>query len=116
LGKPVDLELASRSSVSFIAVPEKDRSKWNTYSGLVVFTPDKSDTYRISASQGAWIDAVQNGNLVSSERFEMQPGCGLIFKILAFELKAGELVWLQINGNNTPQIKLLVSLWPPVQK
>lgn len=115
LGTPMELELSSHAAVSFVAVPQRDRSKADTYSGLAVFTPENSGIHRVSASQGAWIDAVQNGNPVPSERFEMQTGCERIFKSIAFDLKAGEPVWLQINGNKTPRIKVLVSKWPAVR-
>ena len=99
------------AGVKFVVAPQKDRGGPDKYSGLVSFVPATDGVYRVSASSGVWIDAVVAGTVVPSARFEMQTKCTTIFKSVAFELKGGAPVVLQINGSATPTVGLLVTPW-----
>jgi len=103
--------LSPNAQVRYAATPEKDRGKADRYAGLASFVPMKNGVYRISASSGVWIDAVQSGTVVPSERFQMQTGCDRIFKSLAYRLNAGVPVTIQINGSQTKDVRLLLTHW-----
>jgi hypothetical protein len=106
-----EVALVAHSSVAFTVPPQKDRGGSDKFSGLVAFTPAKDGVYRISAGSGVWMDAVVKGAIVTSSRFEMQTKCASVFKSVAFTLKGGEPVTLQINGSATPTVGLLVTEW-----
>jgi len=106
-----EVALVVHPSVVFAVPPQKDRGGPDKYSGLVAFTPAKDGFYRVSAGSGVWIDAVVGSAIVNSARFEMQTKCTSIFKSVAFELKGGKPVTLQINGSATPSVGLLITEW-----
>lgn len=106
-----DVALVAHTSVTFPVPPQKNRGGPDKYSGLVAFTPAKDGVYRVSAGSGVWIDVVASGAIVTSSRFEMQTKCTGVFKSVAFTLKGGEQVTLQINGSATPAVGLLVTEW-----
>lgn len=111
LDQRMRISLAAQDRVRFAHAPETDRGGADRFAGLVAFVPARDGIFRISASSGVWIDAVQDGALVSSARFEMQTGCDSIFKSVAYRLRGGEPVVIQINGARTAEISLLVSAW-----
>jgi hypothetical protein len=111
INRPTLLALAAQENVRFARAPEADRGGADRFAGLVSFVPAQDGLYRISASSGVWIDAVQNGEVVSSARFEMQTRCATIFKSVAYRLRGNEPVMIQINGSRTGEVRLLVSAW-----
>lgn len=108
----LQIALHPHASVTFAVTPEKDRGGADKFSGLIAFTPPADGLYRISASSGLWIDAVQEGAAVESAGFEMQTGCETIFKSVAFPLKGGTPAIIQLNGSKTPDAGLLITQWP----
>jgi len=111
IDRRLDVTLQPHASVKFAVSPEKDRGGPNKFSGLISFVPPADGVYRVSAASGVWLDAVVSGAIVPSLRFEMQTKCTTIFKSIAYELKGGAPVTLQINGSAKPVLGLLISPW-----
>lgn len=111
LDQRTSVTLTKRGSVRFAVAPEKAMGSPESYSGLLRFVPTKTGVYRVSAGGPLWIDAVVEGHRVASERFEMQTRCRTIFKSVAYALRAGVPVTLQLSGSETSSIELLVTPW-----
>lgn len=105
------LTLMPHAAVRFVVPPGKDLGSTGKFSGLLAFTPPADGVYRVSAGASVWIDVVAGGRSVPSERFEMQTGCHSIFKSIAFTLRGGEQVVLQVSGSGLPDVGLLVTRW-----
>lgn len=112
VGAKLELLLAPHASVSFAAAPETDRGGPDKYSGVVKFTVPVDGVYRISASNGLWIDVVADGKPIPKVAFEMQTRCETIFKSVAYPLKAGSPLILQMNGSKSPTLGLSITPWP----
>lgn len=107
-----DVGLLPTPSVTFPLPPQQVRGEPGRYSGLVSFTVPADGRYRVSAGNSLWYDVVAGGRFVESTAFEMQTGCGTIFKSVLFDLKAGEPLLLQFNGSPTETVGLLITRWP----
>jgi hypothetical protein len=108
-GVRYDVTLAAHESVQFVAAPEKDRGGPGKSSGLLKFTPKDDGLYRVSASNGLWIDVVQGGTRIASDAFQMQTKCETIFKSVAFRLKGGQTHVVQLNGSSQQMTGLLIT-------
>lgn len=104
------LSLHPAAQVAFVHPPEQDRSAPERHSGLVSVILPQAGRWRVAASNGVWIDAVQDGALIPSGAFEMQTQCRTPFKVVIYDLPAGEVV-LQLNGSPTPEVDLVVLPW-----
>ncbi|HCX67431.1 hypothetical protein [Parvibaculum sp.] len=104
--------LAPHEDVAFVVAPEKDRGGSDKFSGLLRVEIPEDGLYRISASNGLWIDALVDGKTVKSNSFEMQTGCDTIFKSVAYSFTGGEIVTFQLNGSRSPQVDIAVTASP----
>jgi len=111
LGARYNVALKPHVEVSFAAKPEQDRGAPTVFSGLVAFVVPRTGIYRVSASNGLWIDVVRNGTVIPSSAFEMQTKCATIFKSVAYRFDASDRMILQLSGSRTDQVGLLISLW-----
>jgi hypothetical protein len=109
VGVRYDVSLNAHESVQFSAAPEKDRGGAGKSSGALKFTPKDDGLYRISASNGLWIDVVTSGARIASDAFQMQTKCETIFKSVAFRLKGGQTHIIQLNGSPSRIAGLLIT-------
>ncbi len=105
--KKYDVVLSAQNEVKFAMPPEQDRGGAGKHAGVVAFSPSEDALYRISASNASWIDVTTPNSIVASRAFEMQTKCQSIFKSVAYELKKGTPLILQINGSSTQSIGAL---------
>jgi hypothetical protein len=96
-----------------IALPAKSGRKRQaiggaTYSGwFEIANLPKSGMYQISLSLEAWIDAVQNGELVQSHSFSGRPACKAVRKSVRYELGAGPAI-VQVAGSPVDTVKVTI--------
>lgn len=104
------LILRPHEEVSFRIPPEQDRGAPEKFSGHARVTIPEPGLWRIAASNGLWFDAVSDGAIVPTGAFEMQTQCKGPFKIVVFDLPAGDVA-LQFNGSPTAQVEVIVLPW-----
>lgn len=109
-GTLAQLALHPHPAVSFTVAPEQDRGSADTFSGHARVTIPTPGLWRVAASNGLWYDVVADGAIVPSAAFEMQTQCAAPFKVVVFDLPAGEVA-LQVNGSRTPEVELVVLPW-----
>jgi hypothetical protein len=102
------LTLAPYDSVK-LPMPPTRAPKPGTNAGSVnMAAPSKAGTYRITLSEGAWIDVSQNGHEVKSTAFSGATGCDGIRKSVKFELAATTFV-VEISGSKMSTISLVLT-------
>lgn len=109
-GELARLSLHPHPTVSFPLAPEQNRGADDNFSGHARVTIPSAGLWRIAASNGLWYDAVTDGVIVPTAAFEMQTQCAAPFKVVVFDLPAGEVA-LQFNGSRTPGVEVLVLPW-----
>lgn len=111
LGQRYDVSLKPHPDVSFVAKPEQDRGAPMVFSALAAYTAPEAGLYRLSASNGLWIDAVRDGKVIPSSAFEMKTKCDSIFKSVAYRFAAGDRIVVQLSGSRTETVGLLITKW-----
>lgn len=109
-GELARLSLHPQASVNFALPPEQDRGGDDRFAGHARIAIPAAGLWRVSASNGLWYDAVVDGAIVHSAAFEMQTQCATPFKVVVFDLPAGELS-LQFNGSHSPSVEVLALPW-----
>ena len=78
--------------------PSRAPKSPDSYAGFVrVSALPRAATYRITLSEGAWIDVVQDGHDVKSSAFSGAMGCDGVRKSVKFELTAAPFI-IEISG------------------
>jgi hypothetical protein len=81
----------------------------DSYAGFVrVAALPKPATYRITLSQGAWIDVVQDGHEVKSGAFSGATGCEGVRKSVKFELTGTPFI-VENSGTMAQAIAIVVT-------
>ena len=89
--------------------PERAPKSPDSYAGFVrIPTLPKPGTYRITLSQGAWIDIIQNGQELKSITSSGATGCDGVRKSVKFELLAAPLT-IQLSGTTAHAIAVAVT-------
>lgn len=107
LGKRAEVALKPTAEVRYATPPAKAPAA-GTSGGIVSFAVAKAGTYRVALGAGAWIDVVQNGQVVASTDHGHIDDCSGLKKRVDFMLQPGS-VTLQIAGNAGPSIAVLVT-------
>ncbi len=80
-----------------------------TFAGFIqVMAPARLGTYKITLSSEAWIDVVQDGQVVKSGAFSGATGCEGIRKSVKFELAAAPFI-IEISGVTARTIAIVVT-------
>ncbi len=111
--KPLDaavmVKLEPFADAHLPTAPSRAPKSPDTYAGFVRASAlQKSATYRITASQEAWIDVVQDGHAVKSTAFSGAKGCDGVRKSVKFDLAAAPFI-IEISGTRTPAIAIVVT-------
>jgi hypothetical protein len=108
--KAISLSLQPSKTVTMPVTPgiKKQAVGADSFSGWFTLTRvQKPGLYQISLSDGAWIDAAQNGALVRSSAFTGQKDCKVIHKSVRFEISSGP-VTVQISGAPGQKVRLAI--------
>jgi len=109
LGAAVAISLAPLSDAKLPQPPSRAPKKPDSYAGFVrVPAPPKAGTYRVTLSQGAWIDVVRDGHDVKSVAFSGVTGCEGIRKSVKFELTAAPFT-VELTGSPANTIALVIT-------
>jgi hypothetical protein len=89
--------------------PERAPKSADTFAGFVqVAAPPQSATYKITLSDAAWIDVVQNGQSVKSTAFSGATGCEGVRKSVKFPLAAAPFT-IELSSVQANAIKIAIS-------
>lgn len=103
----VTLDLKTPSEAKLPSPPER-KPKDGTFAGFARFQKaPRAGTYTVSLSAGAWVDVVQDGEILRPMEFSGATDCAGIRKTMKYDLAAGPFV-LQISGATENSISLAV--------
>lgn len=106
-GKAIDLPLKS-SEAANLPVPPERPAKSDTFAGSVAFAPGAAGTYRVSTTEPAWIDVVQNGRYLEPLAVDGVAACANLTKSLKVALAAGAFV-LQFSASARDSLVVTVA-------
>jgi hypothetical protein len=101
------LELKNPADAKLPRAPER-KPKDGTFAGFVKFKgPPKAGAYTISLSSGAWLDVIQDGDMLKPMDFSGATDCEGIRKVVKFDLSGGPFA-VQISGATENSISFAV--------
>ncbi|HEY5101510.1 MAG TPA: hypothetical protein VII70_01910 [Steroidobacteraceae bacterium] len=109
IGTLYALQLADQAGVTFIASPAKSHASDGATAGIVHFRTGKAGRYRVSITDGHWIDIVDGADLLKSEDFQGHVGCARPSKIVEFVLPAKRVLALQLSGSNGAAVVIAIT-------
>lgn len=80
------------------------------FAGLLAFMVPSDGVYRISLGARTWVTVLESEREVPRVRpAHRLHRCGRIHKSNEFELKKGNMYWIELSGSEVPTIPLLIS-------
>jgi len=108
-GQAVRLELQPWPDAKLPARPEREPKKMPSWAGFARFAGASGvGRYKISLSEGAWIDVVQDANALKPLAFTGATDCSNIRKSVKFELGPGPFT-LQLSDAPSPEIAIVIT-------
>lgn len=109
LGGAVKLTLVPFAEAKLPSAPSLMPKSPDSYVGFVrVSALLNTGTYRITLTQGTWIDVVQDGHEAKSTAFSGATGCEGLRKSVKFELAAAPFI-IELSGTAARSISLVVT-------
>jgi hypothetical protein len=113
VARPIDtalkLTLVPFGEANLPMEPSRKPSSDMSYAGYVGFVaPPGPATYRVTLSDAAWIDVIQNGRTMKSGAFSGVTGCEGIRKSVKFDLAAAPFV-IEVSGASTKAISVVLA-------
>ena len=105
LGAPVLVNLSAQSEVAFPHPPGRAGKANPAYAAIVKVAAAPAATYQVTLSSGAWVDVVENGELVEQIGYVHRTDCPGVDKSIRFKTEGGPLT-IQISGAYGRTIKL----------
>jgi hypothetical protein len=106
--KLYDIALTPQDEVHFVLAPEKKTLADGAYGGMVTLHIPVAGKYRVSMSEGFWIDLIAQGRFVPTDDFTGSHTCHAPRKIVQFILPAGDLT-LQFANANSASVQVTVT-------
>lgn len=101
------LDLKTPAEAKLPTSPER-KPKDGTFAGFARFQKaPKAGTYTVSLSSAAWVDVVQDGEILKPMEFSGATDCAGIRKTMKYDLAAGPFV-IQVSGVTENTISLAV--------
>jgi hypothetical protein len=100
--------LRPRDKVSFVLPPAKKALADGAFAGMVKLHIPSSGKYRVSMSEGFWIDVITDGKFAPTDDFTGAHECRAPRKIVQYQLPAGDLV-LQLSNTNSASVRVTVT-------
>jgi hypothetical protein len=105
----VALTLSPFTAAQLPMMPERPPKSDSSFAAFLHFAaPLRPGLYKVTLSDAAWIDVVQDGKFVKSTAFSGVLGCAGIRKSVIFSLGADPFT-VEISGVKTSSIKLTVT-------
>jgi len=105
LGAPALVNLSAQGDVAFLHAPGRAGKANPAYAALVKLGAQPAGAYQVTVSGGAWVDLVENADLVKPTGYFRVKDCPGIDKSLRFKTKGGPLT-IQISGSYDKTIKV----------
>lgn len=91
-----------------LPLPPERKPKDGTFAGFARFQKaPRAGAYTVSLSAGAWVDVVQDGEILKPMEFSGATDCAGIRKTMKYDLAAGPFV-IQVSGATENSISLAV--------
>jgi hypothetical protein len=110
--KLYDIALTPQDKVSFVMAPAKKALADGAFGGMVKLHIPAAGKYRVSMSDGFWIDVITDGKFAPTDDFTGSHECRAPRKIVQYPLPAGDLV-LQFSNATSTSVKVTVTATPP---
>ena len=105
LGAPVLVNLSAQGDVAFPHAPGRAAKANPAYAAVLKLGAEPAATYQITVSDGAWVDVVENGELVKQSGYVRRRDCPGVDKSIRFKTNGGPLA-IQISGAYGKTIKV----------
>jgi hypothetical protein len=105
------ITLTPQDKVSFVLAPAKKALADGAFAGMVKLHIPSPGKYRVSMSEGFWIDVIADGKFVPTDDFTGAHECRAPRKIVQFLLPAGDL-FLQFANTNSASVRVTVTAAP----
>jgi hypothetical protein len=103
------IHLAPLAEAKLEMAPERPPKFSPSYAGAVKLdAPSAAGTFKVSLSDGAWIDVVQDGRFVKPAAVSSAPDCAGLRRSVKFPLAAKPLT-IQLSDVKSPDISIIVS-------
>jgi hypothetical protein len=109
--KLYDISLTPQDKVSFVLAPAKQALADGAFAGIVRLHIPSPGKYRVSMSEGFWIDVIADGKFAPTDDFTGAHDCRAPRKIVQYPLPAGDLV-LQFSNTNSASVRVTVTAAP----
>jgi hypothetical protein len=109
--KLYDITLTPQDKVSFVLAPAKKVLADGAFAGMVKLHIPSPGKYRVSMSEGFWIDVIADGKFAPTDDFTGAHECRAPRKIVQYSLPAGDLV-LQFSNTNSASVRVTVTAAP----
>jgi hypothetical protein len=106
-----DISLTPQDKVNFVMAPAKKALADGAYAGMVKLHIPMAGKYRVSMSDGFWIDVITDGRFAPTDDFTGSHECRAPRKIVQYPLPAGDLV-LQFSNATSSSVKVTVTATP----
>jgi len=111
LDKLYDITLTLQDKVNFMLQPAKKALADGAFAGMVTLHIPRAGKYRVSMSEGFWLDVIAEGKFAPTDDFTGAHDCRAPRKIVQYPLPAGNLV-LQFSNTNTATVRVTVTAVP----
>jgi hypothetical protein len=113
LAKPLDaavkVALVPYADAKLPVTPERVPKSADTNAGYIrVSGLPTPGTYRITLTEGAWIEVIENGKAVKSSAFSGATGCDGVRKSVKFDLTGAPFV-IELSGTKAQAIGVVVT-------
>lgn len=107
-----ELSLSPSTEVDLPVTPGRKRDGEATSAGIVRVHVARAGLYRVSLSEGDWIELVHDGTALPSGDHEGQHECSAPRKVVQFQLPAGDLL-VQLSAAMSATVRLTITPAPP---
>jgi hypothetical protein len=111
IDKLYDIALTPQDKVSFVLAPAKKALADGAFAGLVTLHIPTAGKYRVSMSEGFWIDVIADGKFAPTDDFTGGHACRAPRKIVQYPLPAGDLT-LQFSNAAAASVRVTVTAVP----
>ena len=107
--RAIALSLVPFGEAKLVMAPERAPKTTNSFAGLAHFAgAGKPGTYKLTLSDGAWTDIIQDGKYVKSIAFSGAEGCSGVRKSVKFALGPSPFI-VQISGASKDTIAFVLT-------
>ncbi|HEX3838367.1 MAG TPA: hypothetical protein VHW25_15490 [Steroidobacteraceae bacterium] len=109
--KLYQIALTPQDKVNFVMAPAKKALADGAFAGMVTLHIPNPGKYRVSMSEGFWIDVIAGGKFAATNDFTGAHECRAPRKIVLYTLPAGDLT-LQFSNTNSATVRVTVTAAP----